>query len=87
MKDMQYVIQRLDDGLQVQWENNEKITQTILFDSQEEAEEMIELFPDFFNEPKNIEIKKGIYYIDESINYKDLKKDEDFIKQTTKEEA
>ena len=86
MRGMQYVIERLDNGLQTQWENNDGVVLTILFDTQEEAEEMIELFPDFFNEPKNIEIKKGIYFIDESINYKDLKQDKDFIKQTTKEE-
>ena len=86
MRGMQYVIERLDNGLQAQWENNDGVVLTILFDTQEEAEEMIELFPDFFNEPKNIEIKKGIYYIDDSINYKDLKEDKDFVKQTTKEE-
>lgn len=76
MKGMQYTITRLDNGLQAQWEEN-----TILFDTQEEAEEMITLFPDFFKTPKGIEIKKGIYFIDNSINYKDLKEREDFKKE------
>lgn len=80
MKDMQYVIKRLDNGLQAQWDED-----TILFDTQEEAEEMIELFPEFFDNPKSIEIKKGIYYIDNSINYKDLKETDDF-KEYLKEE-
>ena len=35
---------------------------------------------------KNLEIKKGIYYIDESINYKDLKEDKEFQAVTNKEE-
>jgi hypothetical protein len=87
MRGMQYTIQRLDDGNQAQWENNEGIAQTILFDTPEEAEEMITLFPDFFNEPKNLEIKKGIYFIDESINYKDLKEDKEFQAVINKEET
>ena len=73
MKGMQYVITRLDNESQVQWDEN-----TILFDTQEEAEEMINMFPEFFDEPKSLEIKKGIYFIDKSINYKDLKKTEEF---------
>lgn len=76
MKGMQYTITRLDNGLQAQWGEN-----TILFDTQEEAEEMITFFPDFFRRPKEIEIKKGIYFIDKSINYKDLKEREDFKKE------
>lgn len=80
MKDMQYVITRLDNGLQAQWDDD-----TIVFDTQEEAEEMIELFPEFFDNPKSIEIKKGIYYIDNSINYKELKETDDF-KEYLKEE-
>jgi hypothetical protein len=74
MKNIQYVIARLDNGLQAQWGKD-----TILFDTQEEAEEMICCFPDFFKRPKEIEIKKGIYFIDNSINYKDLKQRKDFI--------
>jgi hypothetical protein len=69
MKDMQYTITRIDDGLQAQWDKD-----TILFDTQEEAEEMISMFPEFFDNPKSLEIKKGIYFIDNSINYKELKK-------------
>lgn len=81
MKGMQYTIKRLDNGLQAQWEEN-----TILFDTQEEAEEMITFFPDFFKRPKEIEIKKGIYFIDKSINYKDLKEREDFKKEIKAQE-
>lgn len=73
MKDMQYVITRLDNGLQAQWDDD-----TIIFDTQEEAEEMIEFFPSFFDNPKSIEIKKGIYFIDNYINYKELKEKADF---------
>ena len=80
MKDMQYVIKRLDNGLKAQWDND-----IIIFDTQEEAEEMIELFPSFFNNPKSIEIKKGIFFIDNSINYKDLKETTAF-KESLKEE-
>ncbi len=75
MKSMQYTIVRLDNGLQAQWDED-----TILFDTQEEAEEMIMLFPDFFCTPKGLEIKKGIYFIDKSINYKVLKETEEFKK-------
>lgn len=79
MRGMQYTITRVDDGLQAQWVIND-IPKTILFDTQEEAEEMITLFPDFFRRPKQLEIKKGIYFIDNSINYKDLKETEEFKK-------
>lgn len=76
MKPMQYTIMRLDNGLRAQWDGK-----TILFDTQEEAEEMITSFPEFFLGPKELKIKSGIYFIDKSINYKDLKKKEDFIKE------
>ena len=77
MKSAQYTITRLSDGLQVEWKvsNLEKLT--VLFDTQEEAEEMIESFPTFLKS-NDFEIKKGIYYIDKSINYKDLKEREDY---------
>ncbi len=75
MKDIQYIIKNLDNGLAARWDQN-----VILFDSQEEAEEMVSLFPDFFRRPKQLEIKKGIYFIDNSTNYKDLKETEEFKK-------
>lgn len=80
MKSMQYVITRLDNGLQAQWGED-----TILFDTREEAEEMIISFPSFFDSPKALEIKKGIYFIDNSINYRELKTREDFIKDLEEE--
>lgn len=73
MKGMQYVIKNLSNGLVARWDEN-----VILFDTQEEAEEMISLFPYFFCQPKDLEIEKGIYFIDNSINYKELKEKEDF---------
>ena len=75
MRNMQYIIVNLDNNLQIQWEGN-----VILFDTQEEAEEMIESFKYFLKEAK-LQIKKGIYFIDNSINYKDLKLKEDYIKE------
>lgn len=87
MKEMQYIIQRLDNELQVQWVDEDAIVEkriqhTILFDTQEEAEEMMMLFPKFFgSDGANVELKRGIYYIDDSINYKDLKEREDFKKE------
>lgn len=73
MKQAQYVIVRHDNNLQAQW--NAKI---ILFDTQEEAEDLLS-HPCLFREPMNVEIKKGVYFIENSINYKDLKNKEDFI--------
>ena len=69
MKPMQYIIKNLDNGLLAKWNDD-----VILFDSQEEAKEFIETFPDFF-EKANFELSKGIYFIDNSINYKDIPKE------------
>ena len=77
MKQIQYTIEQLDSKLQAQWEDL-----TILFDSQEEAEEMISLFPSSLN---NVKIKSGIYFIDGSINYKDLKLRDDFQEEINAE--
>lgn len=81
MKTTQYIITCLTDGQQVQWHDDTgKIKNlTIIFDTQEEAEEMIMNFPRFFH-GVNVEIKPGIYYIDDHINYKDLKERDDFKK-------
>ena len=65
-------------GLQAQWDDS-----TILFDTQEEAEEMISLFPKLFN---NVSIESGIYFIDNSINYKDLKIRKDFQEEINSNE-
>ena len=73
MKGMQYTIVNLDNGLYAQWDED-----VIIFDTQEEAEEMINIFQNFFKHTK-LEIKKGIYYIDNSINFKDLKKKKDYL--------
>lgn len=73
MKQVQYTIVRWDNNLQAQWNGN-----VILFDTQEEAEELIS-HSSLFIGPRNIEIRKGIYFIDKSINYKDLIKEKDFI--------
>lgn len=85
MKSMQYVMQDVKTGLQVQWveENTTPGTvkrRTILFDTQEEAEEMMMLFPKFFK-GANLELKRAYWYIDDSINYKDLKEQDDFKKE------
>jgi hypothetical protein len=81
MKSMQYAIKNLDNGLFARWDE-----MVILFDTQEEAEEMITLLPEFFCQPKNLEIKKGIYFTDNSINYKDFKDKKEF-KQEVKENS
>lgn len=76
MKTYQYIIHHVKKDMDAEWEGK-----TILFDTQEEAEEMIETFPEFFSPRKHLEIKKGIYYIDDAINYKDLKETEDFLEE------
>lgn len=85
MKKPQFTIERISNGQQVQWEIEDAIAGksnklTILFDTQEEAEEMMMSFPKFFHSI-DVELKKGIYYIDGSINYKDLKEREDYKKE------
>ena len=68
MKHTQYIIHHRKTHLDVEWDSK-----TILFDTQEEAEELISAFPVFFHDLKNIEIISGIYFIDEAVNYKDIK--------------
>ena len=69
MKPSQYVIENLDNSFVVRWGEN-----PILFDSQEEAEEFIDMFPKFFK-GCNYKLSKGIYFLDNSINYKDIPKE------------
>ena len=54
MKNSQYVIENLDNGLVTKWDDK-----VILFDSQEEAEEFIETFFSFY-EGENFKLSKGI---------------------------
>lgn len=70
MKNPQYIIENLDNGLVIRWD--EKV---LLFDSQEEAENFIETFSEFF-EDANYKLSKGIYFLNDSINYKDIPKEE-----------
>lgn len=84
-KPYQYTIVNKLTEDEVQWVVENAITGanetlTVLFDTKEEAEELIASFPEFFN-GVDIEIRRGIYYIDGNINYKDLKIDEDFQKE------
>lgn len=69
MKQAQYLIENLENGLVTRL--GELI---VLFDSQEEAEEFINKFPDFF-ENANFKLTNGIYFINNSINYKDITKE------------
>ena len=69
MKSQQYIIENLDNNFVVRWDER-----PILFDSQEEAEEFINMFLDFF-EGCNYKLSKGIYFLSNSINYKDIPKD------------
>lgn len=83
-KPYQYTIVNKLTEDQVQWivknDTTEKYERlTILFDTKEEAEELIASLP--FFDGKDIEIRGGIYYIDDNINYKDLKVREDFQKE------
>ena len=74
MKSKQFLIRDVND--------NEIITfgdDVILFDTQEEAEEMITYYSMYFCCPKSLEIVSGLYFIDESINYRDLVKDKTFL--------
>lgn len=68
MKSKQYLIKNLDNGLVARWNEH-----PILFDTQEEAEDFIESNPDFFKKA-NFELESGIYFIDNSINYRDIMK-------------
>lgn len=70
MKNYQYVIKNINDNSYVKWHDK-----TIIFDSQEEAEQMIFEYRCFFDTPLNVEITKGIYFIDNHINYKNLVKE------------
>lgn len=69
MKSAQYVIENLSNGLVIRWDES-----PILFDSQEEAEEFIEMFSSFF-EDTDYRLSKGIYFLSHSINYKDIPKE------------
>ena len=69
MKSAQYVIENLSNGLVIRWNES-----PILFDSQEEAEEFIETFSSFF-EDTDYRLSKGIYFLSNSINYKDIPKE------------
>jgi hypothetical protein len=73
-----YIIKNTSNGKLAQWED-----ETILFDTIEEVEEIVILFPDFFK-PSEIEVKKVIIYADHKINYKDLKQRKDFIEEVKK---
>lgn len=71
MKNRQYVIKRLDTGEYVKWGED-----VILFDTQEEAEEMIMECPDptKFRDPlNNVEICSGVFFIKNSKNHKEIK--------------
>lgn len=69
MKHEQYIIENIDNDLIIRWDGS-----PVLFDSQEEAEEFIEIFSKFF-EGSNYKLTKGIYFLKSSINYKDIPKD------------
>lgn len=69
MKLQQYVIENLENGFVIRWNES-----PILFDSQEEAEEFINMFPDFF-EGCDYKLSKGIYFLSNFINYKDIPKE------------
>lgn len=73
MKQAQYIIVRWDNNLQAQWNGR-----VILFDTQEEAEELL-THQSLFREPISIEVRKGVFFIEKSINYKDLKNEKDFV--------
>lgn len=70
MKEPQYVIKQLSTGEYVKWGDG-----IILFDTQEEAEELIIACPHpcMFAEPLNVEICKGVFFVKQSVNYKWLK--------------
>lgn len=68
MKAPQYIIKDIENGYIIKWRTTNKI---ILFDSQEEAEKYIDRFT-----CGNHEICKGIYFLHDSINYKDIVKKE-----------
>ena len=70
MKPYQYIIKHLHTNNLAQWG-----TDIIVFDTQEEAEELLAECPaSYLLIPSlNVEICKGIFFIEKSINYKKLK--------------
>lgn len=66
MKNPQYIIKNLDKDNIIKWDNKK-----ILFDSQEEAEEYVEILKGCF------QIIKGVF-LGDFINYKTLKERKDF---------
>ena len=68
-----YIIENTTNNLSAQWGE-----EVILFDTEEDAKEMVSLFPDFFK-PSEIKIKKVIMFADYKIKYDDLKQRKDFI--------
>ena len=70
MKAPQYAIKQLSTGEYVKWADD-----IILFDTEEEAEELIIECPHpcMFAEPLSVEICKGTFFIKKSVNYKWLK--------------
>lgn len=73
MKKAQYVIKQLDTGFIVRWGDA-----PILFDSQEEAEEILLEAPPLFGSSTEVEICRGVFFIDDSVNYSDLKKNQSY---------
>lgn len=70
MKTAQYVIEFIDDQPHkyMQWNGS-----IVLFETQEDAEEMITDCSIIFTKPLALEIRRGIFIVDNSINYKQLK--------------
>lgn len=80
MQNYQYVIKQRSNDTFVSW-----CEDVILFDTQEEAEELITEYAlaYLFEFPMNVEICKGLFFITKSINYKQLK-DLDVFRQMCK---
>lgn len=80
MRQYQYLIKDLTTNTYASWNDN-----VILFDTQEEAEEIIEDCPHncIFKQPLSVEICRGVFVIKNSINYKQLKSNGAY-KQITK---
>lgn len=79
MKKSQYIIESLEKpNIAIRWEGK-----VILFDTQEEAEEFVETFPEHF-EDYNFRLSKGVYFLNNFINYKDFKETLEFKKEINK---
>jgi len=72
IKPFQYIIMNTGRDLALQWKlTGKNEADTILFDTEEEANKFMVDYPAFFV-GETVEIQGGYHYIDNSVNFKDI---------------